>query len=87
MKKMWVNIISKIPNNIAEARCPICGKHTMNYMYVGEEKTRIGYLNIWCDGGLKGIYISRTVAPRNAKFVTFDAELSSIIPKYEFINN
>ena len=88
MRKEWIDIIPQIANdfdNIHQIKCPNCGKNEMEYIYIGDKKTKIGYLQIWCNECLKGIYVSRIVAPPNARFVTYDDDLKNIVPKYEFI--
>ena len=88
MKKEWVGIMSQITEDINltnKIKCPNCGECGIEYTYVGDCNTRIGFLVIWCDKCLKGIHISRVVAPPTAKFVKFDSDLKSIIPKIEFV--
>ena len=88
MKREWIKIISKITENADTTnhiKCPICTGEKIDYIYVGDGKTRVGYLQIWCNKCLKGIYVSRVVAPLNAKFVTFDTDLKEIVPNYEFV--
>lgn len=90
MSKDWIKIIPKITehlNDEHQVQCPNCGKYGMDYLYVGDEKTRVGYLQVWCSECLKGIYVSRAIAPANAKFVTFDDDLKTIVPEYEFIED
>ena len=90
MKKEWIKIISKMVDNlddISQIKCPNCGECKLDYRYIGDEKTRIGFLQMWCNKCLKGIYISRVVAPKKAKFLSFDDELEGIIPNYDFIED
>ncbi|MDF2596532.1 MAG: hypothetical protein K0R05_2807 [Anaerocolumna sp.] len=90
MSKDWIRMIPKITEHSKDnhgVQCPNCGEYGIDYLYVGDEKTRIGYLQIWCRKCLKGIYVSRAIAPPNAKFATFDEDLKEIVPKYEFIND
>ena len=47
-----------------------------------ESGTRIGFLQIWCNNCLKGIYISRASASINAKMVPFNSDLKTIIPAF-----
>lgn len=54
-------------------------------IYIGDKKTRVGYLQIWCSESLKGIYVSRAVAPTNDQFATFDDDIKDKIPKYDFV--
>lgn len=87
MKKEWIKIISQITDNIDNnncMKCPVCGEG-IDYLYVGDGNTRIGFLQVWCNKCLKGVYVSRVVAPPNARFVTFDTDLKDVVPKYEFL--
>ncbi len=86
MREKWMKILPKLTDNFVnpqEIQCPNCGEQEVEYLYIGNEKTRIGYFQIWCNNCLKGIYISRAKAPVNARFVSFDHDLNGIIPKYE----
>lgn len=70
-------------DNTSHIECPNCGKCGIEYLYTGDERTRIGFLQIWCSECLKGVHISRVETLRNAKFVSFDADLGDIVPKYD----
>ena len=88
MKIRWMGIVEKISenfSNIHQVRCPNCGEARLDYIYIGDEETRIGFLQIWCNKCLKGVYVSRAIAPLNAKFVTFDSDVKSIVPQIEFV--
>ena len=89
MKKEWIKIITQIAEMLESntLRCPNCGEHNIDYIYIGDEKTRIGFLQVWCNNCLKGISISRAVAPEKAKFLSFDVDTRGIIPEYDFIEN
>lgn len=90
MKRDWIKIIPQITNNMSSMnpiKCPNCGKHGIDYIYIGDEETRVGFLQVWCSICLKGIHISRAVAPVNAKFVPFDTDLKDLIPKYDFVDD
>lgn len=87
MREKWMKILSKITNDFSDSQfieCPNCGEKGIEYLYIGDEKTRIGYMQIWCNKCLKGIYISRAMAPANARFASFGEDISHIIPEYEF---
>ena len=89
MKKEWIKIIPQIANcldGVEQLKCPDCGKHEIDYIYVGDKETRVGFLQIWCNQCFKGIYISRVVAPVQAKFVSFEADLEGIVPQYDYVN-
>lgn len=86
MREEWMKILPKLIDNLAnpqEIQCPNCREYEVEYLYIGDEKTRIGYFQMWCNKCLKGIYVSRAKAPVNARFVTFDHDLNEILPKYE----
>ena len=88
MRNEWVQIVPQITEDadgINSIKCPNCEKYGIDYIYIGDEKTRVGFLQIWCSKCLKGICISRTVAPQNAKFVTFDTDLKNKVPPYDFV--
>ena len=88
MNKKWLHLGSKIVGDLENTNqliCPNCGKQGIDYLYVGDEQTRVGYVQIWCNKCLKGIYISRAIAPQKANFVNFDTEIKDIVPKYEFV--
>lgn len=93
MRKKWMKIVPQIINNIEnikqinQIKCPNCGKNGIDYIYIGDEKTRLGYFQVWCNECLKGIYISRVLAPQNAKFITFDDNLHGIVPNFEFVED
>ncbi|MDE7285320.1 MAG: hypothetical protein K2N55_00545 [Lachnospiraceae bacterium] len=87
MREKWMKILPKITENLCDLQlieCPYCGEHEIDYLYVGDEKTRIGYMQVWCNKCLRGIYISRAIAPNNARFVSFGEDISKIVPKYKF---
>ena len=89
MKKEWINIISQIAEDIdqiSKIECPNCEECEIDYTYVGDGDTRIGFLLIWCNKCFKGIRISRAIAPVNAKFVTFKSNLKGIFPIVEFVD-
>ncbi|OCL26014.1 hypothetical protein U472_08295 [Orenia metallireducens] len=90
MKKRdkWIKIELNILNSNKKNKliCPECGANHIKYQYVGDEKTRIGYLAIWCANCLQGINISRVRVPENENLVSFDSEkISNIIPKFKLI--
>ena len=51
MKLAWERTILEIVkdfDNINQIKCPSCGKCGMDYIYIGDGDTRIGYLQVWC---------------------------------------
>lgn len=68
--------------------CPECGEKAVEYMYVVDPKTDIGYMCIWCEACMQGIQMSRVSAPRNVKKVDmFDKNrVNKTIPNYKLIH-
>jgi len=91
MYKDWVKLIPELRenlNNTSTITCPECGAHEIDYMYVVKDEEGLGYLQVWCNKCLKGIYISRTKAPEGAKTVSINEQkLENIIPEYTFLDN
>lgn len=86
MNKKWektVISILKNPKQTGELKCPNCGELKIDYLYVGESESRIGYLQIWCTKCLKGTYISRIQAPKDAKFILDDENIKEELPVFE----
>lgn len=86
MKKVWLETVAQITENFDEVnqiKCPSCGANGIDYLYIGDGRTRIGFLMVWCNRCLKGINVSRAAAPPNAKFVTFEEDLEGIVPEIE----
>ncbi|QUH28786.1 hypothetical protein [Vallitalea guaymasensis] len=88
--KSWLNESLKISQLINGEKivftCPNCNSHEVDYQYIGDSKTGIGYLLFWCNKCLKGIHISRVIIPPKAKFISFDIsdeELLRKVPNFE----
>lgn len=64
MKREWEKIVPQIIGHfdkINQVKCPNCGECGIDYIYIGDSNTRIGFLQIWYNQCLKGIYVSRGV--------------------------
>lgn len=86
-KKWLIEVAAKISGKECEAReikCPHCNKKNIDYLYIGDKETRIGYLQVWCNNCLNGIYISRAKAPEGLKMISFEEanDSDNIIPHY-----
>lgn len=85
----WLNIfkiISDAGGKAADRTCPECGEASVDFQYVGDTDTRIGYLRIWCPSCRKGIHLSRLKIPHGAQMLPFDApkdELDRRQPDFE----
>ena len=65
--------------------CPLCGKQTIDFQYVGDPSSRIGYLDIWCKSCLHGIHVSRVLIPEGVSMMALgvdDDKIDSRIPIY-----
>ena len=54
----WLKLLANLSANnycTKDFICPECGKKSIDYRYVGDVSTRIGYLPIWCKNCNKGI--------------------------------
>lgn len=67
----WLHLVAEIQLS-KKVICPICNMPSIEYIYVGNKETRIGFLRLWCKDCLKGIHVSRVLIPENAKMIDFD---------------
>lgn len=83
MFQKWLEV-AKDFKSITEEECPYCNEKSLDYLYIGDEETKIGYLQAWCNNCLNGINISRVQIPDGAKRLPFDTKenLNTIIPAY-----
>jgi hypothetical protein len=87
MYRDWLKIISKFDGK-EELTCPDCRAMSINYQFVGDCKTMIGHLYLWCNSCLHGIHISRVIIPNGVEVLPFDVSekiLSKKVPKYKLI--
>ncbi|WP_019637130.1 hypothetical protein [Paenibacillus fonticola] len=57
--------------------CPDCRENDIEYVYVGDKETNIGYLTIWCNQCRNGVQICRVSIPEGVRRLDFD-DLESI---------
>lgn len=70
----WMSVaatIAKSAPDIPVLPCPTCGRTDIEYQYVGDPATRVGYFNVWSAGCLTGIRISRVNVPLNVDMLPF----------------
>ena len=84
MNKKWLSLIDDL-SHADKLICPNCGQKQVDYIYVGDDTSKIGYLQIWCKACRKGIYISRVRIPPNVKFVSFEDSKRMEMPSYELL--
>lgn len=86
----WLEFLKKLSKNkysSSDFICPECGQKDVEYIFVGDSTTHIGYLPIWCRNCNKGIQISRVEIPKEANMIEF-GDLESIknrIPNFKHI--
>lgn len=78
----WLNIYKAIhdaPTQEQKLACPECGSESIDFQYVGDEKRRIGYLDMWCTTCNKGVHMSRVSIPAEANVISFEAPEEQVI--------
>ncbi len=83
--KKWLELGRSI-NQKQKVACPTCGKLAIQFQYVGDPVTKIGYLDIWCGECLRGIHVSRVQIPGDTPMLdisTTSNEVASHIPNYK----
>lgn len=97
MKKsfqQWVRIAAYIPDyvdNLSELLCPSCKQSRLDYIYCGDEESRVGYGLFWCNACQNGIHISRLLIPEvvpKRRIIYFDDPngskiLEQLVPKFK----
>ena len=83
----WINVstlLIKENINKPEIKCPECKQPSIDYQYVGDVLSRVGFLDIWCNSCLRGIHVSRTKAPEQLSMISFEDvdEYKNRVPKY-----
>lgn len=79
--RAWLNVVSAIAAGIDDSAlpvCPECAQQRVDYLYIGDPATRVGYLVAWCNACLKGTRISRAGAPIGAHFMSFEEAKGTI---------
>lgn len=84
MREKWYKLIDEL-THVELIKCPNCEKKGIDYLYIGDKETKIGYLQIWCNECKKGIYISRVKIPKNVRVVTFEESKKMKLPSYELL--
>ena len=86
IKKWLIAAAMKIDKKASN--CPICMGEWIEFQYVGNVSTRLGYLDVWCDSCHNGVHVSRAIAPNTVEMLPFDTPrdvLRERIPKINYI--
>lgn len=84
----WLKLAAKIADTLPTVpalECPSCGLPKIDFQYVGDTTTKIGFLCIWCASCLHGKHISRVKIPPQAEFLSKDSleEIKNRIPNFK----
>ena len=80
----WMYLVTDINNslpNFPALACPNCYQLGVDFQYVGDLQTRIGYMVIWCPFCLQGIHISRVGIPDQAQALPFNVSAAQILKR------
>lgn len=90
--RKWLDLFVRLHDQLPDASglaCPHCGAESVDYQYVGDLGSRIGFLDIWCGKCLTGIHLSRVEAPQTVELLSFGCPsdvLSVRIPEFRQIS-
>lgn len=89
MFKKWLDLIGLIQDaksNTETIGCPSCRcDGCIDFQYVGNLESRIGYLDVWCTKCNHGIHMSRVQAPEGFSMLPFGSDsetIASRIPNF-----
>lgn len=88
---LWMSIATDINNtlpNVTVLACPSCHRLGVDFQFVGDFQTKIGYMAIWCPFCLHGIHISRVRIPEKVQSIPFNTsaeEISRRIPNFTHV--
>lgn len=84
----WISLTTDIYNdlpNMPPLACPNCHKLGVDFQFIGNLQTKIGFMVVWCPFCLHGIHLSRVRIPEKAPALPFDTsaeEISKLIPNF-----
>lgn len=87
----WISIATQINHslpNVPVLYCPNCHEQKVDFQFVGDLQTRIGYMAIWCPICLHGLYLSRVRIPDEIEANYFDISIEQIskrIPNFTHV--
>lgn len=76
--KEWLDLVVKIQDKLPDVsllKCPKCSQKAVDFVYVGDVNTRVGYMDIWCNSCNHGIHMSRVIVPQNAPIIPFETPI------------
>ncbi|MCP1226593.1 hypothetical protein [Sebaldella sp. S0638] len=85
----WLRLVCDDKEGSEFLVCPRCKEKAVDYIYIGDKKSMIGYLQTWCNSCKYRIYISRVIMPEGLKTRDFKDDMSDlpeIIPEFKLFN-
>jgi hypothetical protein len=84
----WLKLSADISSNSSHINiahcCPECQSQAIDFQYVGDIASRVGFLAVWCNSCLNGIHLSRVRVPESAVLMAFDdASVKERIPAFK----
>ena len=76
LQRRWLKVAAEVTKTVPDVpaiACPSCGEHDIQYQYVGDPATRIGFLMVWSAACSYGIHLSRVGVPAGVDMIPFDA--------------
>ena len=68
--KKWIEALSKLKQGEPHAKCPHCGKETLDYGFIASsENNKIGFGAIWCDSCHYGSRVCRASLKNENKII------------------
>ncbi len=88
----WLYLVGEIQDangDVSHIACPSCSATgSIDFQYVGNPETRIGYVAIWCTKCNQGFQSSRAEAPIGFDLLPFGTSAEEIrkrIPSFEHV--
>lgn len=70
----WLKNLENLASTGEVGKCPHCQSDDTDYCYtVVNEKTRLGYGDLWCNSCKRGFHLSRIMVDRKAKHIVIDS--------------
>jgi hypothetical protein len=81
---LWWNAARKAVEG-ENPECPRCNARRLDFQYVGDLESRLGYLDVWCCNCKRGTHISRVEVPEGVDMLPMGSSADVLrrrIPAY-----
>ena len=85
----WLKLVYDDKGDSGLLECPRCKENAVDYLYIGDKKDMVGYLQTWCNSCNYGIHFSRLIMPEGPKTRDFKddhSDLVDLIPRFIHLN-